>query len=114
MNSSNKHTQGKRMFISSGDAIAETMKRYVRYLAHHRDRSLLYRADVIRLQQRIYNMQNQIEDLEHEYYIITPEGDWYGPECTEAAIRRCSESDFADTRHTIVLVIDKVDAREEE
>lgn len=72
-----------------------------------------YRAEVARLRQRIHNMQGQIEDLEHGYYIITPDGDWYGPEYTEAAIRRCSESDFADTHHTIALVVDKVDAREE-
>lgn len=73
-----------------------------------------YRAEVARLRHRLHNLQGQIEDVEHGYYIITPEGDWYGPEPTEARIRRCSQSDFRDTRHVIALVMDKVDAIEED
>lgn len=102
------------MFMSSGDAMAENLKRYIAYLAHQRGGNSSYRVEVARLWQRIHSMQNQIEDLEHGYYIVTPDGDWYGPEHTEAAIRRCSGSDFADTSHTIVLVVDKVEAQEEE
>lgn len=73
-----------------------------------------YRAEVARLRKRLHNMQSQIEDLEHGYYVITPEGDWYGPEPTQTRIHRCSQSDFRDTDHTIVLVVDKVRATEEE
>lgn len=71
-----------------------------------------YQEESRRLRQRLLNIQGQIKDAGHGYYIITPDGDWYGPECTEKGIRRCSESDFSDTDHTIVLVIDKVDAKE--
>lgn len=102
------------MFMSSGDVTAEMLKNYEMYQAQHQGGNPSYRAEVSRLRQRIHNMQNQIEDLEHGYYIVTPDGDWYGPEHTEAAIRRCSGSDFSDTSHTIVLVVDKVEAQEEE
>lgn len=73
-----------------------------------------YRAEVARLRKRLHDIQSQIEDLEHGYYVITPEGDWYGPEPTHTRIHRCSQSDFRDTDHAIVLVVDKVNAIEEE
>lgn len=101
------------MSLTDEYAMVGYLEAYEEYQARQQGGGPSYRTEASRLRQRIHNMQGQIEDLTHGYYIITPEGDWYGPECTETAIRRCSESDFADTRHIIALIVDRVDAREE-